>query len=121
MRRPLADYDALFDSLADTAAFQNHPGSLFHFLGQRLDELPPAALKLCQVWADKFAATANDMANRETAEAYNVTDIVLGLYTRTEPGSTMRGQCLDLIDLFAELRIGDIENKADDAVYEPSR
>ncbi len=121
MQRSVADYDALLDPLADTEAFQEHPGRMFHVLSQRLDELPPAALKLCQVWADRFAATANDMANRETAEAPDVTDIVLGVYARALPGSTTRERCLDLIDLFVECRIGNIEKKADDVVYEPSR
>ncbi|RKN41000.1 hypothetical protein D7223_24920 [Micromonospora endolithica] len=121
MRTPLVDYDALLGDLAGTAAFQSHPGRLFHFLSQRLDELPPAALKLCQKWADRSAAMANNMANREAAEAYDVTDILFGLYVRTESGSVMREECLKLIDLFVELRIGDIERKVDDALYEPSR
>jgi len=119
MTRSLAEYDALLTALANTDAFQHHPGQLLHVLSQRLDNLPRAALKLCQVWSDRYASTANNMANRETAEAQDVTDIVLALYTQAEPSSVMREDCLDLIDLFTEQRIGDIDRKTEDVDYAP--
>jgi hypothetical protein len=121
MTRPLGEYDGLLNALADTEAFGQHPGNLLRMLSQRLDDLPSAALKLCQVWSDRYASTANDMANRETSEAPAVTDIVLALYSQAEPGSVRRKQCLNLIDLFIEQRIGDIERKADEVDYAPGQ
>jgi hypothetical protein len=118
---PLVDYDALLAALADTEAFKRDPGTLFHFLSQRLDELPPAVLKLCRRWAEQSAAAAANIANSEAADAYDVTEVILGLYAHAQPGSATRNECLDVIDLLVEHNLGDIDQKSDNAVYEPSR
>lgn len=111
----LAQYNDLLDKLADTETFKQHPGRLLHQLSQRRDELPPAALKLCRTWIELHVTQAADIANRQAAEVYDVTDIVLAMYSRAETGSPTRRMCLDLIDRCVEYAVGDIMSKLDDA------
>lgn len=111
----LGQYNDLFDKIADTETYKQHPGRLLHHLSQRRDDLPPAALRLCQTWIELHVPQAANIANRQAAEVYDVTDIVLAMYSRAETGSPARRVCLDLIDRCVEHSVGDIHAKLDEA------
>ncbi|MET7391870.1 hypothetical protein ABZS66_00015 [Dactylosporangium sp. NPDC005572] len=117
----VAGLNELLKELTQSAAFRAHPGALVLFLTKHVDELPPAALDICEAWAAAFAERATDTATHEAGAAYQIVAIVLALYTNALPNSAIRKRCLDLIDRFVELRIGDVENKADEAIHDPLR
>ncbi|WP_170154276.1 ATP-binding protein [Actinoplanes italicus] len=115
---PLTEHAATLQRMAQTRAFAEHPSSLLYAINQRQDEIPESVLKLCETWAQHWVISAGDISTQAAASGYYVADIVFSIYARELPGSDARRRCLNLIDTFVELGVGDAEAKSENIAYQ---
>ncbi|MGW5106144.1 AAA family ATPase [Nocardia sp. NPDC004123] len=120
MDGPLDSYAGLFEKIGATRMFAETPAMVLSVLSRRLGELPESVLGLCERWLDLWSGEAGDLSTHASAEAFEVTDLVLAIYGGAQPVAVI-DRCLAVIDRLIEHGAMNVNLKVDQATFDPNQ
>lgn len=100
----LGEHIDFVNSYVNTKAFSASNRTLLHAFKTTTDRLPDVVCSVCERWLQVTGSEASDLRTLASAEAQDVSDLIVRVYVQSKDASVQR-RCLDVIDALARLSL----------------